>query len=52
MINDTSELQHLVGQTMKMDETRMALTKHNQQLFIEKWGDQIPDIMEKYYAKR
>jgi GT2 family glycosyltransferase len=43
-------LRHMVGQTMPMDEKRMELTKHNQQLFIQKWGDKIPEIMGKYYG--
>jgi GT2 family glycosyltransferase len=46
------QLEHLVGQTMVMDDKRMELTKHNQQLFIEKWGDQIPEIMEKYKKEK
>jgi O-antigen biosynthesis protein len=44
-------LQHLVGGTARMDEARMALTKHNQQLFIQKWGDKIPEIIGKYNAR-
>lgn len=46
------QLQHLVGGTMKMDEKRMELTKHNQQVFIEKWEDKIPEIMRGYYDKK
>jgi GT2 family glycosyltransferase len=44
-------LRHMVGQTMPMDEKRMELTKHNQQLFIQKWGDKIPEIIGKYNAR-
>lgn len=45
------QLQHLGGQTMKMDDSRMELTKHNQAIFLHKWGRVIPEIMEKYYEK-
>lgn len=44
-------LQHLGGQTMAMDEKRLALTKNNRAIFEKKWGRVLPEIMEKYYEK-
>jgi Predicted glycosyltransferases len=46
------QLQHLVGQTMKMDDKRMELTKHNQEIFIQKWANKLPEIMEKYNKEK
>ena len=39
------KLLHLVGGTVKMDDARMELTKHNQVLFYEKWKDKLVDIL-------